>query len=203
MINNVVFDFGQVLVRFDPMYMTKQYIDNDADAKLVADVLFDRAYWDRLDAGTITDEEVVRLSCERLPKRLHESAEKVYYNWIYNLPEIEGMRELIIKLKKAGKRIYLLSNISEYFAAHAHEISILDNIEKCIFSATVGHVKPNRDMFEYLCTHCNIIPEETLFIDDNKANIAGAQAYGINVYLFNGDTPALEAYLKQSSNCDL
>ena len=197
MIKNVVFDFGQVLVRFEPMYMTRQYIKDDADAALVADILFDRVYWDRLDAGTISDEEVVRLSCSRLPERLHESVEKVYYNWIYNLPEIEGMRDIIISLKKAGKRIYLLSNISEYFAAHADEIPILKEIEKCIFSAVAGHVKPNKDMFEYLCTECKISPSETLFIDDNEKNIAGARDYGISAYLFDGNSQKLKAYLTE------
>ena len=195
MINNVVFDFGQVLVRFDPMYMTKQYIDNDADAKLVADVLFDRAYWDRLDAGTITDEEVVRLSCERLPKRLHESAEKVYYNWIYNLPEIEGMRELIIKLKKAGKRVYLLSNISEYFAAHAHEIPILALLDGCVFSAECGMTKPNREIFVHICEKFGLDPTETVFVDDREDNVQAAMLLGMAGYVFDGDADKLRTYL--------
>ena len=42
MIKNVVFDFGQVLVRFEPEYMTGQYIKDENDIKLMSQVLFDR-----------------------------------------------------------------------------------------------------------------------------------------------------------------
>ena len=59
MIKNVVFDFGQVLVHFQPAYMVGKYVTDEADAKLLKEVLFDRLYWDKLDAGTITDEEAV------------------------------------------------------------------------------------------------------------------------------------------------
>ena len=77
MIKNVVFDFGQVLVRFEPEYMTGQYIKDENDIKLMSQVLFDRLYWDKLDKGTISDEEVVALSNERLPEHLREKTAKV------------------------------------------------------------------------------------------------------------------------------
>ena len=197
MIKNIVFDFGNVLVSFDPQYMTGRYIKDEGDVSLVSEVLFDRLYWDRLDAGTITDGEVVRLSCGRLPERLHSDVEKIYYNWIYNIPEIQGMREIVERVRASGKRIYLLSNICEYFAAHAHEIDIIKDFDECIFSATAGYVKPHADMFEYLCRHCGIEAEETLFIDDNAANIEGARAFGINAYLFDGDAASLGRYLEK------
>ena len=50
-------------------------------------------------------------------------------------------------------------------------------------------------IFDYLCEHGNIKAEESIFIDDNKANIAGADAYGIHTYLFDGDSGKLKAYL--------
>lgn len=189
MIKNAVFDFGQVMVHFEPAYMVGKYVNDTEDAKLLETVLFDRLYWDRLDDGTISDGEVMEACRERLPERLHAVAERIYYNWIYNIPEIEGMRELAVRLRdEYGMRLFLLSNISTYFAEHAHEIPVLAEFEKCIFSAVVGHVKPNRDMFEYLCDTCAIVPAETVFIDDNPANIAGAEAYGIHGCLFNGDS---------------
>ena len=196
MIKNIVFDFGQVLVHFDPMYMTGQYIKGEADVALASEVIFDRLYWDRLDAGTIEDAEVEAAIVSRLPARLHGAAVTAYRNWIYNIPEIDGMRELVKKLKREkGVRVFVLSNISRYFAAHAHEIAILKEAEKCIFSAVCGHIKPDPDMFAYLCEECGILPEETCFIDDNAKNIAGAGAFGIHTYLFDGDAKRLEEHL--------
>ena len=64
MIKNVVFDFGQVLVHFEPSYMVGKYVQDAEDKPLLEDVLFDRLYWDRLDEGTITDEEVLA-ACQK------------------------------------------------------------------------------------------------------------------------------------------
>ena len=62
MYKNFIFDFGQVIVKFEPEYMTSAYVKNAEDVKLVKDIAFDRLYWDKLDAGIITDEEVIRVA---------------------------------------------------------------------------------------------------------------------------------------------
>ena len=197
MIKNVVFDFGQVMVHFEPNYMVGKYVTDEQDAKLLETVLFDRLYWDRLDAGTISDAEVIEECKKRLPERLWSIAETIYYNWIYNIPEIEGMSALVKKLQyDCGKRVFLLSNICEYFAEHAHEIPCLAAFERCFFSALCGCVKPSREIFAHLCHECGILPEETVFIDDNPDNIAGAECFGIAGYLFDGDAEKLEKYLE-------
>lgn len=198
MIKNVVFDFGQVMVHFNPQYMAKQYLSSEEDAVLVADVLFDRLYWDKLDAGTITDQEVVDACKQRLPQRLWDITEKIYYNWIYHIPEIEGMSDLVKAVKnRYGKRVFLLSNISAYFADHAEEIPSLALFERCIFSAVCGMVKPSKEIFEHLCKTCGILPEETIFIDDSPKNIAGAEAFGIRGYLFDGNVSRLQSFLDE------
>ena len=198
MIKNLVFDFGNVLVRYEPEYMVSQYVSDPDDKRLLAEVLFDRLYWDALDEGTITDEEVVRFSCERLPERLHAVCREIYYNWGRHLPEMPGMWELVRRVKREyGVRIYLLSNIGSLFASFEHLFPIFDEMEDRIFSALVGHVKPNRDMFEYLIERTGIDPDETLFIDDAKRNIDGASAVGIKGYLFDGDAGRLSDYLDE------
>lgn len=197
MIKNVIFDFGQVLIRFDPKYMVEKYVTNEEDSRLLQDVIFDRLYWDKLDAGTISDAEVVEACKQRVPERLHNAVSDIYYNWIYNIPEIDGMRDVIAFAKeKLCAGVYLLSNICEYFADHADEIPILKEIDGCVFSAVCGHTKPNAEIFEYICDKYGLIPSQTLFIDDSKKNIDGAIAYGLNGYLFDGDAKKLKEYLK-------
>ena len=196
MIKNIVLDFGQVLVHFEPKYMVGVYVKDKADAELLEKVVFDRLYWDRLDAGTITNEETIEKINKRIPERLWDVASKIYYNWIYNIPEMEGMRELIKFLKENyDLKFYLLSNISNYFASHSDEIPILKELDKCVFSAPIGIVKPSKAIFEHLCSYCNIKPEESIFIDDNLANIEGASEFGINTYTFDGDAEKLKQYL--------
>ena len=193
---NVIFDFGQVLVRFDPIYMTSRYVSDEDDVRDVANVLFDRLYWDRLDAGTIDDEEVVRLASQRVPQRLRNAIADVYYNWIYNIPEIEGMREAIAICREKGFGVYLLSNISHYFADRKEEIPILSLLDGYVFSAQCGCVKPSREIFAHTCDKFGLDPSQTLFVDDSEKNIKGAIDFGLNGYLFDGDSEKLCAYLK-------
>ena len=194
MIKQILFDFGNVLVRFDPDHMTAPYVQDTADRALVAEVVFDRLYWRQLDAGTISDEEVVRAVRSRLPARLQDVAEETYRSWFRHLPETDGMDALLRELHRRYP-LYLLSNISRGFAAYARNVPILRQFDACIFSAVCGHTKPNADMFSYACETLAILPEETLFIDDSPKNIAGAEAYGIRGYLFDGDVQRLRAYL--------
>lgn len=199
MIKNIIFDFGQVLVRFDPHYMVTRFIEDGVDAALLESVLFDRLYWDPLDAGTITDEEVMRLSYARLPERLHEVAGKIYYSWIYNIPEIDGMRELLTELRERGYKLYLLSNICTYFAAHSDEIPILKLLDGCIFSGCEGVVKPEVAIFERLLSRFSLNADECIFVDDRALNIEGGERAGIRGYLFDGDVNKLRCYLLENA----
>ena len=196
MIKTVIFDFGQVLVHFEPEYMVGKYVSDVEDKALLQEVLFDRLYWDRLDEGTISNEETLSFAKERIPKRLWDVCDTIYYNWIYNIPEIEGMRELVIYLKERyGVNIYLLSNISTYFSSHRDEIPILSLLDGCVFSGEIGIVKPGREIFEHLLNKYSLRAEECIFIDDNEKNIKGAKNVNINTYLFDGNAKALKEYL--------
>ena len=198
MIKNAVFDLGQVMLHFNPSYMVKRYVSDEQDADLLTSVLFDRLYWDRLDEGTMSNEEAIEAALKRLPERLHPRVTEIFYNWIYNLPEIDGMGELVDYIKeKYGVRTFVLSDISAYFAEHAGEIPVLSKFDKCIFSGVCGHVKPSREIFEHLFTTCGISPEESVFVDDREKNIQGAEALGMKGYIFDGDVKALRKFFDE------
>ncbi|MBO5312616.1 MAG: HAD family phosphatase [Clostridia bacterium] len=195
MIKNVIFDFGQVIVHFEPSYMVRKYVSDEDDAKLLEEVVFDRLYWDELDLGTVSDGQVLEKIKERVPERLWEMCDTVYYNWVYNIPVIDGMDELVRYIKeKYGIRVFLLSNISKYFVSHKDEIPVLKEFEYCVFSSLLGIVKPDFRIFDYLCKNGGIKPEETIFVDDNPNNTKGAVEFGLNAYLFDGSSAKLKEY---------
>ncbi len=198
MIKNVIFDFGQVLVHFEPEYMVRQYVTNEEDVKLLSEVIFDRLYWDRLDLGTITDEETIELCRARLPERLWDVAKKIHMNWIYNIPEIDGMKELIKYIKERhGVGVFVLSNISHYFADHSSEIDILSYSDGSVFSARLGITKPDHRIFDHICKKYGLTPCETLFVDDSEKNIKASIEFGLQGYLFDGDSEKLRRYFEE------
>lgn len=195
MIKNVIFDFGQVLVRFDPAYMVGVYVSEPDDKALLEKVVFDRLYWNDLDAGKLGHDEAFELMCQRLPERLHDSARRIYDGWILNIPEIEGMRELVSYIKeKYGVKCFVLSDISHYFADNSHRVPILSLVDGCVFSANVGATKPDRRIYEHLIEKYRLDPAETVFIDDKPGNIEGAAAVGIKGYVFDGDSAKLKTW---------
>ncbi len=198
MIKNVVFDFGQVLIHYEPWDMTAKYLTDPEEIRLVSEVLFDRKYWDRLDWGDLPEEEMFSDVYTRLPAHLHQSAREVYLNWIYNIPEMEGMRELIAYLKETyGVKLYLLSNISEYFVKHQEEIPILKELDGCVLSAQCHLAKPDARIFRHLCDTFALLPEETVFVDDSPVNVEAAIRFGIDTFCFSGDVAALKQWLDE------
>ena len=199
MIKNIIFDIGQVLVHFEPEYMVRQYVTDEKDIALLKEVVFDRLYWDRLDLGTITDEETVSLCRQRLPKRLWDVAEKIHMNWIYNIPEMEGMAELIKDIKKRHRvGTFALSNISHYFADHMDDVKILSLLDGHVFSARIGITKPDFRIIDYICEKYNLDPATTLFVDDSEKNVNAGRAYGLTCYQFDGDADKLKKFIENS-----
>ena len=199
MIKNIIFDFGKVLVDFDPYYMTSKFFENEDDINLVSKIVFDRLYWDRLDEGAISDDEIKQDLKKRLPKELINNAFLTYDNWYYNLPEINGMRELVTNLKNNGHKLFLLSNISKKFVENYEKVesikTLLDLFDGLVFSGPIGIVKPSAEIFEHLLNKYSLKAEDCLFIDDSAKNTDGAKSVGINAYLFDGDSKKLNEYI--------
>ena len=199
MIKDYIFDFGNVLACFDPDELTAVCVKDEKTRAIVRDVVFDRLYWDRLDAGTITDDEVKAGIRSRLPKELCDVACEVFDSWIYLNTPIAGMPELVKDIKEKGGRLFLLSNISIGFAENYHKnpwasklFSLFDGL---VFSGPLGITKPHKEIFEYLLNTYSLDANECIFIDDRDDNIAGAEAVGIKGYLFDGDADKLREQL--------
>ena len=199
MIKNYIFDFGNVLAEFFPEKLTAPYVKNEDMKKRISDIVFDRIYWDKLDEGTITDDEVKAGIRSRLPEDEGDIACEVYDNWVNTLTPVENMQNLICDIKKSGKKLYLLSNISIGFANTYSEVKWIKelflNFDGIVLSGTIGKVKPNKDIFEYLLEKFSLKADESIFIDDNKNNIDGAESVGIKGYLFDGDASKLRKFL--------
>ena len=151
---NYIFDFGNVLAEFYPDKLTAPYVKDEKIRKTISNVIFDRLYWDRLDDGTMSHEDVKKEAKERLSPEMYELACKTIDNWIGNLTPVKGMEELIDEIKKAGKKLYLISNISKEFADGYKNITWIEELfskfDGLVFSGPIGLIKPGKEIFDYL-----------------------------------------------------
>ncbi len=195
MIKNYIFDFGNVLAQFYPEHLTSPFVSDIQTRKYISDVVFDRLYWDRLDDGSITDEQVRAEIRSRVPEKLGDIACKVYDNWINTMIPVENMQQLIYDIHKSGKKLYLLSNISVGFAGSYKEVKWIKELFDCfdgiVLSGMIKMAKPDRKIFEYLLDTFDLKADECIFIDDSAKNIEGAKTVGIKGYLFDGNAQKL------------
>ena len=72
--------------------------------------------------------------------------------------------------------------------------------EKKFASCEMGLVKPDPKIFERMLSEGNMLPSETLFLDDGPNNVATAATFGIHTYCpKNGEDwrPTLRKLLKE------
>ncbi len=195
MYQNVIFDYGNTLAAYIERDIARRFVQNEADAALFGEVFFDRLYFDRLDDGTITNEEWFAAAAKRLPERLHPVMKAAADGWYRTLPDIPGMGAVVARLRAAGRGLYLLSNISREFAANAHELPILQGFHGMVMSGPLGIVKPERGIYEHLLQAYHLDPATCVFVDDRAINVEGARAAGIAGYLFDGNASRLMDFL--------
>ncbi len=199
MIKNVILDCGNVLINYDEHYISSFFADDENDIDILAKTAMSRKYWDAFDAGTLTS-EVYKVEVKKeLPEHLHKAAEGICDKWTSYCPPISGMRELVRDVNAKGTPLYLLSNFNQRLRAETDivfpELELFDGL---VISGEIGIVKPSKEIYKYIIEKYCLVPEECVFIDDNKNNIAACEEAGIVGYLFDGDAEKLRQYLKDN-----
>ncbi len=201
MIKNIVFDMGNVLVRYDSMKVCEQYIDNEEERKQVNTSVFVSPEWVLLDMGVISEAEALQRMQNRLPKEhARKMAKLCLEHWHeYCMWEMPGMRGLVEELKSQGLGIYLCSNASlRLLSCYKKVIPAVDRFDGVLFSAEVKCIKPQKEIYLHLYERFGIKAEESFFIDDIMANILGAEKTGMKGYCFeDGDVERLRKRLCQ------
>ena len=195
MIRHIIFDMGNVLLRFDPELFLDRIGAAGADRELLLREIFRSDDWLGLDRGDHDEPQATEKMCARLPEHLHETARRLVCHWDEPLIPVEGMDELVSELKAAGYGIWLLSNASRRQHAYWHRLPVHGYFDTLI-SADERLLKPHRAIYDRCLEKFGLEAEECFFIDDSAANIAGAGERGIRGFEFHFDVPALRRALQ-------
>ena len=192
MIRNIVFDMGNVMIRFDPaFFLDRAGITSPEDRRLVMNELFLSVEWAQMDAGTLTEETAEPLILPRIPERLRDTVRNLLYTWAYPRDTIPGMEDLVRKLKANGYGVFLLSNASVAQHDYWPRFEVSRYFDGKLISCDVHTVKPCPDIYRLFTDRFSLCPEECLFIDDSPANVAGAVSCGWKGIVFHGDSGEL------------
>jgi glucose-1-phosphatase len=192
MIRNVVFDLGNVLISFRPeeFLKAKNYPENTR-MTILADVFGSRE-WLMLDNGDITTEEAIMGISSTSSLSVHEIGlifavrHEILYPLTRNI-------KILPELKKAGFRLYYLSNFpadlwEHVTAAEKAKYDFFGFFDGGIISAEARASKPEPGIYNQLLSRYGLKSEECLYIDDLEANVNTAVKIGMHGMVTFGST---------------
>ncbi|MBQ6478171.1 MAG: HAD family phosphatase [Erysipelotrichaceae bacterium] len=194
---NLIFDMGNVLVKFVPEHLVKRCSLSTEDEKLLLQEVFYSGNWKRHDLGELDEKQLYELSIASLPERLHPAAKEMIYRWSEPLIPIEGMAQLIKEMKEEGRNIYLLSNAGKDQPGYWNKVPGSEYFDGTVVSALEGCIKPDPKIYRILVKRYSLDPAECLFIDDMEANTETAQELGWKTYCFDGDVNKLKNHIRK------
>ena len=178
----IVFDFGGVLVDWDPHYLYDDLFGGDAAAadRFLRDIGF--VAWNlEQDRGRTFKEAVAVLSAQFPQYADLISAYDRRYPEAIRGP-IAGTVEILRALRacqSARYRLYGLSNWStEKFNLVRPQYEFFNWFDEIVISAAVRLVKPDPAIFRLFLRHVGCRAEECVYIDDSAANVAAAAQLG-------------------------
>ncbi|MBR4842444.1 MAG: HAD family phosphatase [Bacteroidaceae bacterium] len=192
MIKNVVFDFGNVLIDWNPAYLFLPYFNGDEEkCRFFTDHVCNREWFTRMDRGESMDKCVAELQ-STFPE--YADAVAMFRDRWFEMcnGEIPGMLELIQDLKAKGVGVYGLTNWpAETFDEARRRFKTIASIDNIVVSSHVKLAKPDPAIYQLLLSKYNLNPQECVFIDDRKDNVNAAIALGMKGIVFPGNADGL------------
>ena len=174
MLKNIVFDLGNVLVKFDSNELIYSFFNERQEE--VKSFYFD-SLWNEYDQGLYSVEEMIEKGVKQFPE-LKSDIKELMYHWTEFVFPLEKNIEYINELKKLGYNVYILSNIPEDDTKYLRSCGVFDNIDGGVFSYEVKKIKPDPEIFHILLKKYNLFASECLFLDDRKDNVVTASNLG-------------------------
>lgn len=196
-IKNVVFDFGGVLLDWNPRYFYKSIFNDDQKMEYFLQNIATSTWNAQMDKGR-SFEECMKELAEQYPE--YKNPIMLYrkgWETMLKGPIESGMRVLDAVMNAQKFKVYGLTNWSaETFPGTFNKYKFLQKFEGIVVSGEEQMIKPEKGIYLTLIERYNLVPEETFFMDDNIQNVETALSRGINAVQFTGTDKNLEQIAK-------
>lgn len=184
-IKNIVFDLGGVIMTLDPAEALRRFKALGlSDAERYLDAYTQSDIFGNLEEGKITAEDFrSKLSSLTGHELTFDECKHAWLGYRKDVPQRN--LDLLKELRAKGYRLILLSNTNPFMMdwALSSEFdgkgsSLNDYFDALYLSYRLGIMKPAPDFFRQVLDNENILPEETLFVDDGPRNVEAAGKLG-------------------------
>jgi len=185
-IKNIIFDLGGVILNLD-----NQRTEDAFTSLGVKDIRsyfghgHASSFFKEYEVGSISDQQFI--DAIRKLTGISVSDKAIIDSWNALLLDFPPERIQLLRHLRNSYRIFLFSNTNALHLAALQKIyintfgggSLEDHFEKTYYSHLLGMRKPDKASFEYILRENQLDPAETMFVDDAKVNVEGAEQAGL------------------------
>lgn len=184
MIENIIFDLGNVLLHYKPKEVLLRFTqDNQLIDSFVKEINGSNTWLD-LDRGTIAIDEARDYFISQHPEK-KELILLYFEHWVEGLTPIQENIDILKELHEKGYKTYILSNfMQEPYDIVKNKHDFFSLVDGQVFSYEVNAIKPEKEIYQALLSRYKLIPEECVFIDDHQFVLEAAKEFGINTILY-------------------
>lgn len=187
----VIFDLGNVLVKWDPDMILQRFTPDPLEREQYRAVFFSQT-WLAMDAGLIEYDNALKLFSLLLNKPLSEM-ERFMQIVRESLEPLPLALDLLHDLAKQNVDLICISNMPLHAYAYLRKrYDYWHLFRGIVISAEVQLLKPHLGIFQQTIEQYQLDPNHTLFIDDSPANIEAAQKCGISGVCYQNDQTGIE-----------
>ncbi|MFA0511220.1 HAD family hydrolase [Vibrio sp. 10N.222.54.C2] len=181
---NVVFDVGNVIVRWAPLEIARLTFGDTEELESRARSIFQSTIWMDLNKGFLTESEAKLRYQQELDLSPLE-CDRLFYYVKQTQILLHGSVELIERVKSAGYGVYALTdNVVEIVEYLKNTYQFWALFDGAAVSAELGMLKPQPEIYQELLSNYGLKASETVFIDDMPYNVEGARSVGMAAIQF-------------------
>jgi FMN phosphatase YigB (HAD superfamily) len=188
MVDAIIFDIGNVLLRFDFSLVTKRIAPFcTSDASSIHSLL--APLKDELESGTL-DGETFLQDASRI---IGYSGERSLFRaaWQEIFTPIEATHRLVERLHHS-RPLFLLSNTNDLHAEYfLSRYPVFGHFENAVYSHECGLMKPAASIYAHALEKFGLRAEQVFFIDDLAPNVDAARAAGWRTHHYREDAHEL------------
>ncbi len=192
MIDNALFDLGNVLIRWDPRHHYRDRFETVDEMEAFLAEIAPSTWNHEMDMGKPFAQAIAERTA------LYPAHADLLAEWKSHWERMLGGAidesvEMLGHLRTGGYRIAALTNWSaETFPVARERFPFLDWFEDIVISGVEGIAKPDPRMFALALERTGFVAVHTVFIDDNLPNVEAARALGMHTVHFTNTAKCRE-----------
>ena len=201
MIKNIIFDFGDIFINLDKE-ATYREMAKLGVSKITPQMI---QVYQEYEKGLMETSDFINYFSSSFPI-LNKDLIFAWNAVLLDFP-VNRLRFLQEIAHSEKYRLFLLSNTNDLHITSVKNsvgIPFFTEFKNCFEQFYLSHEinlrKPDKEIYEFVLNLNQLIPEETLFVDDLKENTDAARSLGIHVWNLNPTTDNVTELFQKNSH---